>query len=1144
MTDANIVIGIEGRTDGARKIKRSLDDVSDSGDKARKSTNLLTKALVALGGTTAALAFLKKAQTSALNFSSAMAEVSTLVNDANGEMQKLSATAKQQAIIFGSQPVEQSKALYQIISAGAQNAAQATETLTAANKLAVGGVTDVATAADGLTSVLNAYGDKVESATAASDSLFVAMRAGKTTIGELSSGLGKVAPLAATVGVEFDELTASVAALTKGGISTQESITGVRAILASVAKPTSEARDLAAELGINFSAAGLEAQGFAGFLEELTTKTGGSTELLAQLFGGVEALVPILALSGEAGESFADILADMGDKAGQTDVAFNKISETAEFRLNQSMAKLEDKLIDIGQETLQTTIPAIELLTDNLDEIATTAQIAAGALLAIGARSVIVAFASATAAAGGLTAAMVALNATLLGPAAFIGILGAAGAAAFIFRDEITASIIFVMERLSSLIDEVTTKFSNFITKTKAGGSALFEAGKNILGLTSDEELQRRLLQLADEQDRRIGNNNAGLRNRGLARQEVLDLALEELAGIERDIPSRLGASRPVFGPVQPTPAKPSLETEIKTSTGEIGKLNKELKKTGDTIKDDIRDPFKDFTNDIERDFARAFKDAFADAGGGFKRLMSGLKASFTDFLGEIAFQASVRPILVGIGAVGGTAGGAGIANAATGGGIGGGGGLSSLFSGGGNLLSGLRGGLNTPAFGAGSFIGKGINSIGSALGLNNASFVGPLAPGTSSLASAFTPAAGIAGFGGNLLANAIFGGDRGIGATIGGVAGGVGGTAIGASIGAVGGPIGALAGAFLGNALGGLFGGSKPSQKSQFAEVNLSNLKTRETGFKGKKFSQENRDFADGLIDQAGELARLLQSAGADLSGKIGVTIRSRKGQLVGGGGFENGQNFGNNAQGVIQAVTDRVLAGVTSAPDDLTSVLENVKGADAKSIAEAIGILELVRSFEKAAEVSRPLKDALDALDDQFGNLRDKAVDLGLPVDKLTESYEKQKNTLIRDTLRPLQDFLDQQPFSQNSSLSPTRRLSLSRSRFDENLANIRAGDLSGLGNITGQASQLLNAGRDVFASGEGFSTLERFVRQSVAGISDDLGAPGGLDANISQNIVTTNAEQTSILKQVNAQLEELRVENRKLRKSMERVGNAVNV
>ena len=100
----------------------------------------------------------------------------------------------------------------------------------------------------------------------------------------------------------FDELVASVSALTLSGISTQESITGVRAILASIIKPSKESADLAKDLGIQFNAAAF-AKGFGGFMEEVVRKTGGSSEAISLLFGGIEAIVPALAFAGNAGNS-------------------------------------------------------------------------------------------------------------------------------------------------------------------------------------------------------------------------------------------------------------------------------------------------------------------------------------------------------------------------------------------------------------------------------------------------------------------------------------------------------------------------------------------------------------------------------------------------------------------------------------------------------------------------------------------------------------------------------------------------------------------------------------------------------------------------------------------------------------------------
>lgn len=371
--------------------EQSVKKLGHANDNAAESANRMTRNLrMASAGVSAfirALAPLGAALLAAFSvkpvfaFMDAMAEVSTLVDTATFRMDALSDAALRQSTAFGGGAAQQAKAYYQIISAGASSAAEATDTLTAANRLAVGGVTQVSVAADGLTSVLNAYGDKVDSATSVSDSLFVAMKAGKTTIGEMSASLGKVAPLAASTGVTFDELAASVAALTKGGISTNEAITGVRAVLAAVAKPTSEASKLAKRLGLEFNSTALKSKGFAGFLQDLAKRTGGNTDALSQLFGGVEALVPIMALSGQAGIDFNNIMDQMANKAGATEEAFNKMANSPGFQSRRIWSALEAEVIKAGLSMGEMLVPVLKAVADNMENLFRIIKIVGAALL-------------------------------------------------------------------------------------------------------------------------------------------------------------------------------------------------------------------------------------------------------------------------------------------------------------------------------------------------------------------------------------------------------------------------------------------------------------------------------------------------------------------------------------------------------------------------------------------------------------------------------------------------------------------------------------------------------------------------------------------------------------------------------------------
>ncbi len=576
--------------------------------------------------------------------------------------------------------------------------------------------------------------------------------------------------------------------------------------------------------------------------------------------------------------------------------------------------------------------------------------------------------------------------------------------------------------------------------------------------------------------------------------------------------------------------ATPPKETPLVKALDEANKSTKEITDSVDKL-----------SNKLEDDLSDAFKSAFTNSDGGFKKLLEGWKAAFKNFIAEIAYQALARPVIMSI--VGGVSGSSSasassISSLAGGGSSGGIGGLSSLS----NLGSLFSGGLSTPIFSAGSAIGSGINSIGASLGLNNSSFIGPMLPGTSSLASAFTPAAGLAGFGGGMLAN-VLGLGGGIGGSIGGAAGGIAGTAIGANMGTIlgfaGGPAGAAIGAFLGTALGGLFGGGKPSDKSQGSILNLETLTSKNYGQTGDKFSQENRDFATKVTDSAKSIATALTSAGATLKGGVDILVGSRDGLRIGGA---NGKNYGTNSTAFINAVAQSVLKNVSDAPEDLKQLINKIAGKDVQSIADALDIYSLVKSFESAGEAVKPLEVALKALDEQFKALNDKALSLGLSTDKMTESYEKQRASLIQNVLSPLQDFLDNQALSGSSSLNPAQRLSLARSEFDTNLSSIQGGDLANIDAITSQASTLLSIGRDIFASGEAFAALESYVRQSISGIAGDLGAPNGLNDSVAREISLGNAQQISIQSQMLIELQETRAENTKLRKTLERLTNQV--
>lgn len=366
---ANYRIDVEINPGKAKSGRQAVSgELSALEQQARRLKTVMDGAL-AFAGLAAATVSLQRAVEEAKAFATSMALIETQIDKTVFSMEELNAAAREQAKIYGSTANQQALALYDIISAGATDAKTATDLLNESNRLAVAGMSDVAVVADGMTSIMNSYGKAAGSAAEVSNTMFLAVKFGKTTVEELSASMGKVTPLAASLGVSFKELSAATAALTKGGISTSESISGLRAVLAAVAKPSGEAAELSKKLGLDFTSAGLQAKGFAGFMKEVVDKTKGSQDAMAILFGGVEALVPVLALAGNASKDMAEALKAMGVDVTALEKALAIMQKGPAQQFNILTANITDKLIVLGNAILTVVLPAVQFLNDNFDTI-------------------------------------------------------------------------------------------------------------------------------------------------------------------------------------------------------------------------------------------------------------------------------------------------------------------------------------------------------------------------------------------------------------------------------------------------------------------------------------------------------------------------------------------------------------------------------------------------------------------------------------------------------------------------------------------------------------------------------------------------------------------------------------------------------
>ncbi|MBT4147036.1 MAG: phage tail tape measure protein, partial [Gammaproteobacteria bacterium] len=290
------------------------------------------------------------------DFSKSLAEVSTLMGSmTEKEMKRMSKELRVLSQTSGLALSSLSKAKYDIVSAGFASAAESAQVLAASSKLAVGGVTSAAAAADIITTSLNSYNLSSEKANEISDSLFTTVRLGKTTMDELSFSLGNVLPVAKSAGLSFDSVGAAMASLTANGIDTAVSTTALRGAIVALTAPTDGAR-------IAMESAGIEAKRFDDgtfdLLETVKQFEGLSPDLLRQYIPDIRATIAISSLANNI-DGLSDNLDAFANKTGATSKAFDIMA--AEFNTQMAMLKntTQSIMIEIGSVIIDAILPSI-----------------------------------------------------------------------------------------------------------------------------------------------------------------------------------------------------------------------------------------------------------------------------------------------------------------------------------------------------------------------------------------------------------------------------------------------------------------------------------------------------------------------------------------------------------------------------------------------------------------------------------------------------------------------------------------------------------------------------------------------------------------------------------------------------------------
>ena len=356
----------------SKKVVQSADSASRVGNKftdmgskmtavGAKMSMALTAPMLLAGGS---------AIKTANQFESSMQSIVALVGLSEDAVADMSVTAREMALEFGASAGDAADALFFIASAGLDSATAIT-VLEQSLKASAIGLGETSVIADTVSSALGAYGVANLSASEATDLLVAAVREGKLKADELAGALPQVLPIASAMGVAFEEVGATFAAMSRNGTGASEAATQLRGILSALLKPTKDAEETMSSLGL--SSAGLRKQikekGLLSTLTTLTEAFGDNDVAQAAVFGNVRALTGIMSLFGAATASTTRIFENLTDNTGDADKAFLSMSETGAFKMKQVMAQVKDAFLSLGQVLVPIVVPALKMITSAFQQV-------------------------------------------------------------------------------------------------------------------------------------------------------------------------------------------------------------------------------------------------------------------------------------------------------------------------------------------------------------------------------------------------------------------------------------------------------------------------------------------------------------------------------------------------------------------------------------------------------------------------------------------------------------------------------------------------------------------------------------------------------------------------------------------------------
>ena len=298
----------------------------------------------------------------AADFGSSMTKIRTLDGASAEELKSYEKDVLSLSSTTGIAADQLAEGLFFITSAGlsGQEAIDALAVSAKAAAMGMGEMTDIGSA---LTSVMKAYESDGMDAARAGDLLHETLKQGKFEAGEFMSRLGRVIPTAAAAGIEFEELGAAAATMSKLSGDAASTLTGLNQLMMKLLNPSAEQVEILDTLGMSYGdLASMLDESLMGTLQFLFKELEGTDDMLLKMFGSSKAVTAALSTMGLQSETYTDVLDGMNNSMGNVNEGFDILATDAGFKFQRGLNQVKLVLIDIGNQVMPLVLKGLEKL--------------------------------------------------------------------------------------------------------------------------------------------------------------------------------------------------------------------------------------------------------------------------------------------------------------------------------------------------------------------------------------------------------------------------------------------------------------------------------------------------------------------------------------------------------------------------------------------------------------------------------------------------------------------------------------------------------------------------------------------------------------------------------------------------------------